>query len=85
LIQNEFTASNIVREITPLLPDGTPRQSMMKDLAELRGLLQPRTSVGRQETGRAEGAVGRTAGARAAEITLELLERSGDTSIAAGR
>jgi lipid-A-disaccharide synthase len=87
LIQNEFTASNIVRELTPLLPDGTPRQSMMKELAELRGLLQPRTSVGRQETGRAEGAVGRTAGAvaRAAEITLELLERSGDTSIVAGR
>ncbi|UWZ84042.1 lipid-A-disaccharide synthase [Occallatibacter riparius] len=79
LIQNDFTASNIVKELTPLLPDGTPRQSMMKELAELRGLLQTRT-----------GAVGRTAGAagaiaRAAEITLELLESSGAARIPAGR
>src|SRR6185437_12986576 len=40
LIQDEFTASNVVRELAPLLPDGPPRQSMMKELAELRGLLR---------------------------------------------
>jgi lipid-A-disaccharide synthase len=68
LIQNDFTASNIVKELTPLLPDGPPRQSMMKELADLRGLLQTRTD---------QGKVARTAGggaiARVAEVTLELL------------
>jgi lipid-A-disaccharide synthase len=68
LIQDEFTASNVVRELTPLLPDGPPRQSMMKELAELRGLLrsgahgashQPAPSV-----------------ARVAEVTMELMEKS---------
>ena len=83
LIQNDFTASNIVRELTPLLPDSAPRQSMMKELAELRGLLQPRKSVGLQETSRTAGAAG--AIARAAEITLELLESSGAARKAAGQ
>lgn len=36
LIQNDFTASNIVRELAPLLPDGPPRQSMMKELNGIR-------------------------------------------------
>ncbi len=73
LIQNDFTASNIVSALLPLLPDGTPRQSMMKELAELRGMLQA-PSAG------AEGVVGPTAGggiARVAKITLELLGGSG--------
>ena len=33
LIQNDFTAANIVRQIEPLLPDGPLAQSMMKELA----------------------------------------------------
>jgi lipid-A-disaccharide synthase len=41
LIQTSFTASNIVRQIEPLLPDGPPRESMMKELAGIRGLLAP--------------------------------------------
>src|SRR5664280_1637637 len=40
LIQSDFTASNIVRQLQPLLPDGPPRQSMMKELATIRGLLR---------------------------------------------
>lgn len=64
LIQNEFTASNIVRQITPLLPDGLPRESMMKDLSAIRGMLQPKT--GEETT--AGSAIGRVA-----EVTLELL------------
>jgi lipid-A-disaccharide synthase len=79
LIQNEFTASNIVREITPLLPDGTPRQSMMKELADLRGLLRSGIPTG---AGGSRGAI-----ARVAEVTLELLQtansESGEASDAA--
>jgi lipid-A-disaccharide synthase len=79
LIQNEFTASNIVREITPLLPDGPPRQSMMKELAELRGLLRSGIPAG---AGGSRGAI-----ARVAEVTLELLQtansESGEASDAA--
>jgi lipid-A-disaccharide synthase len=60
LIQSDFTAENIVQQIAPLLPDGPPRQSMMQELAQIRGLLQTRQPVG--------GAIGRVAA-----ITLELL------------
>ncbi|HEU5349972.1 MAG TPA: lipid-A-disaccharide synthase [Terracidiphilus sp.] len=39
LIQNDFTAANIVRELASLLPDGPPRQSMMKELNGIRDRL----------------------------------------------
>ena len=65
LIQNDFTASNILRELQPLLPDGPVRQSMIKELAELRGMLRAPAPGGHAETG---GAI-----ARVAEVTLELL------------
>ena len=39
LIQNDFTAANIVQHLEPLLPDGAPRQSMMKELKRVRELL----------------------------------------------
>lgn len=61
LIQTEFTASNIVRRLRPLLPDGPPRESMMKELAAIRTLLLARS--------REAGAIGRVA-----EVVLELLE-----------
>jgi lipid-A-disaccharide synthase len=64
LIQNEFTASNIVRHLQPLLPDGPHRQSMMKELAAIRSLLSTTVEV-------KSGTVG--AIDRVAEITLELL------------
>jgi lipid-A-disaccharide synthase len=40
LIQSDFTAKNIVQQIERLLPDGPPRQSMMQELAGIRGLLR---------------------------------------------
>ena len=64
LIQNDFRASNIVRQLLPLLPDGPPRQSMMKELAELRGLLRPNALSGSQQE---RGAIGRVA-----DVALEL-------------
>ena len=39
LIQHDFTASNIVQQLEPLLPDGTPRESMMQGLQAIRKLL----------------------------------------------
>ena len=39
LIQNDFTALNIVRQLAPLLPDGPPRQSMMQELNGIRDRL----------------------------------------------
>jgi lipid-A-disaccharide synthase len=72
LIQSDFTAENIVREIEPLLPDGPPRQSMMEELARIRGLLSTRPAGG---SGEARGA-GETGGAiaRVAAVALELLK-----------
>jgi lipid-A-disaccharide synthase len=70
LIQEEFTASNIVKELTPLLPDGPPRQSMMKELAELRGVLQAQRTP--DSVGSTAGGAGAAIG-RVAEVTLELL------------
>jgi lipid-A-disaccharide synthase len=64
LIQNEFTASNIVRHLEPLLPDGPRRESMKKELAAIRGLLLTRA----EEPRAGEGAI-----SRVARITLDLL------------
>jgi lipid-A-disaccharide synthase len=63
LIQSDFTASNIVQQIERLLPDGPPRQSMMEELARVRGLL------GKQSDG---GAIDRVAA-----ITLGMLGITG--------
>jgi len=61
LIQSDFTGENIILEIERLLPDEVPRQSMMKELARIQGLLRSR------KTG--PGAIGRVA-----EVALELLD-----------
>ncbi len=71
LIQSDFTAENIIREIEPLLPDGPPRQSMMEELAQIRGLLtrgllKTRPSGGASETGSAID--------RVAAVAMELLK-----------
>ncbi len=59
LIQADFTAANIVRQIEPLLPDGPLRESMMKELARFRGLLTPGESGLGDEV---ETAISRVAG-----------------------
>ncbi|KAA6460859.1 lipid-A-disaccharide synthase [Acidobacteria bacterium AB60] len=67
LIQNDFTASNLVRQLLPLLPDGPSRESMMIELAKLRGLVRAK-GLDRDE---GTGAI-----SRVAEVTLELLGSS---------
>jgi lipid-A-disaccharide synthase len=71
LIQNEFSASNIVRQLQPLLPDGPPRQSMMKELDGLRGLLRVNSRL--SDGG---GAI-----SRVAEITLDLMGAASPAAI----
>ncbi len=44
LIQNDFTAAKIIEHLRPLLPDGTPRQSMMKELVAIREALRGQLS-----------------------------------------
>jgi lipid-A-disaccharide synthase len=73
LIQNDFTATNIVQQLGRLLPDGAARESMMKELKAIRGLLNTRTS-GRDLA--SEGAIDRVA-----EVTVEQL--GVDTSVQA--
>jgi lipid-A-disaccharide synthase len=60
LIQSDFTAANIVREIEPLLPDGPPRQSMMEELRRVRGLLSI-SPTGQTGPAEAYGAIDRVA------------------------
>ncbi len=62
LIQADFTAANIVRQIELLLPDGPPRESMMKELARIRGFLTPGESGSGDEV--------ETAISRVASITI---------------
>ncbi len=40
LIQHGFTAANIVQQLSPLLPDGPARESMMMELAKIREALR---------------------------------------------
>jgi lipid-A-disaccharide synthase len=47
LIQNDFTAANVVQQLGPLLPEGAPRQSMMKGLEAIRGALTARPDGGK--------------------------------------
>jgi lipid A disaccharide synthetase len=65
LIQNDFTASKIVQQIEPLLPDGVPRESMMKELSAVGELLRPRQA---DKTGENTGAI-----ERVAAITVDLI------------
>jgi lipid-A-disaccharide synthase len=66
LIQNDFTAAKIVQQIEPLLPDGASRESMMKELKAVGGLLRSRQAGDVHEK---TGAIGRVAA-----ITLGLFE-----------
>ena len=62
LIQHDFTAANIIQELTRLLPDGPARQSMKMDLEVIRqALLKPTAGFEKREPGAIE---------RAAEIVI---------------
>jgi lipid-A-disaccharide synthase len=65
LIQNDFTAANIVQQISLLLPDGAPRESMMKELKAIREVLNARPAGHEQQNGSIE---------RVAQITLAQLQ-----------
>jgi lipid-A-disaccharide synthase len=65
LIQHDFTASKIIQHLKPLLPDGAPRQSMMKELVAIREALR------RQPSG--TGNDGKGAIERVAAIAMEAL------------
>jgi lipid-A-disaccharide synthase len=77
LIQEDFTATNIVQHLSPLLPDGPARQSMMEDLAAIRAALnlRPEAASAKKITG-AAGAI-----ERVAAITLKELEASSPAAI----
>lgn len=66
LIQQDFTAANIVQQLEPLLPDGPARESMQRELAGVRAALAG-------ERGRDPGA-GMAAVERVAAVILEELE-----------
>jgi lipid-A-disaccharide synthase len=68
LIQQDFTASNIVRDLEMLLPDGAARQSMIEGLGSIRDALSRRTD---EDTREVPGAI-----ERVAAITLEQLGAS---------
>jgi lipid-A-disaccharide synthase len=65
LIQNAFTAGNIVRQIEPLLPEGEVRESMKMELARIRAMLTIAPTGFGDET--------ETAISRVAAITLKQL------------
>lgn len=69
LIQQDFTAANIVQQLAALLPDGPPRQSMMQELKAVRRALAA-------ESGRESGGVAGPTGAieRVAEAVVEELQ-----------
>jgi lipid-A-disaccharide synthase len=73
LIQGDFTAANIVQQISPLLPDGTARQSMMQGLLEVRQALTAHLPGG---SGQDQGATDSGAIDRVAAITLAQIDQA---------
>jgi lipid-A-disaccharide synthase len=71
LIQDDFTAENIVQHIRPLLPDGPARQSMMEELARIRGLLSKESAAGAES-----GSIDRVAAGYAGSDGARLLRSS---------
>ena len=67
LIQDEFTAANVVRALEPLLVDGPVRDEVMAGLREVRERLAPHDGAGNDAD--------ETAIERAAHICVELLAR----------
>jgi lipid-A-disaccharide synthase len=68
LIQNDFTAANIVQHIGALLPDGPHRESMMMELSRIRSLLSTGPKDVPKYVNDASGAIDRVAA-----IALEVL------------
>jgi lipid-A-disaccharide synthase len=69
LIQHRFTAANIVQHLEPLLPDGPARESMKKELAQIRQALRIESTVGTENKPSADSAI-----ARVAELVIKEIE-----------
>ena len=67
LIQHEFTAENVAREVGKLLPDGPDRESMMEELSGIRRALTSRVRTDEEHLGAIE---------RLARIVLEVATAS---------
>jgi lipid-A-disaccharide synthase len=65
LIQQDFTAANIVQHLSQLLPDGPARESMMKELGAIREALHSHPAAG---GGNNQGAIETVAAIVAREI-----------------
>ncbi len=77
LIQKDFTASNIVQQLKPLLPDGPARESMRMELGVIRNALRIKP----------DGKSSETAGAveRVARIVLSTVHAAGPAAIEAAQ
>jgi lipid-A-disaccharide synthase len=72
LIQHDFTAAKIIEHLRPLLPDGTSRQSMMKELVAIREAMREQPS-GKADDG--QGAI-----ERVAAVAMEVLRTAPHTA-----
>jgi len=66
LVQQDFTAQNVVARLQEILPDGPARDRMLEGLAQVRTRLRPPVAAGEAAQRPAD---------RAAEIVLEILHR----------
>jgi lipid-A-disaccharide synthase len=74
LIQHDFTAANIVQQLSPLLPDGPARESMMMELADIRGALRVNAASRISQTGVSQTGASQTAVERVAAIVVKEVE-----------
>jgi lipid-A-disaccharide synthase len=74
LIQHDFTAANIVQQLSPLLPDGPARESMMMELASVRQALRIKAPNQASKTLASEGDAPQTAIERVAAIVVREVE-----------
>jgi len=77
LIQNDFTAANIVQHLKPLLPDGPARESMRIELRSVRAALLVKAASGNTM---APGAI-----ERVAAIVIDELEAKHPPAVLAGQ
>ncbi len=66
LVQEDFTAQNVVERLQEILPDGPARERMLKGLGEVKRRLRPPLAAGEGDQHPAN---------RAAKIILEILQR----------
>jgi lipid-A-disaccharide synthase len=76
LLQEAFTASNILDRLTPLLADGPARKKAQSDLLAVRRALVSKADPLQNNTVQADNEVTATAMARAADAALYILKSS---------